>query len=616
MTLSGNTAQAASGMRSLRRLLPYAKPYRWQFAAVILLVIVYNATTVLQPYLVKVAIDSDIAVRHPSGSGLLTISLVYVGVVLAGVVANVLQMWLLQYSGQRIIRRIRIELFTHMERQAMSFFDRNALGRLVTHISSDTETVSQFFTQFFLSLIRDGLSIVMIVIAMVGLDARLAAWSMLVVPLVFGASVLFRRSLRQAYQTTRTRLSNQMAFLAENLAGMRIIQVFHQERRQADAFRDLNEAHRQANVREYGISVLFNRVLEFLGNGAVAAVVWFGGDSVLHNGLLFGTLYAFISYIRQFFGPINSITQQWNTLQSSMVAAERIGRILDVMPTVTDPDHPVTDEAVEQVRGDIVFRDVSFSYRGTEPVLQHVSFSIPAGSFVGFVGATGAGKSTVMSLLARFYDPLHGVIELDGTDIRAFRQADLHRLVGLVQQDVHLFSGTVADNIRLFRPDISDADVEFAARTVGAHEMIERLQDGYQTWMFGKGANLSMGERQLLSFARIVAQNPRVLVLDEATANLDSQTEEWVQAGLQAIAHHRTTLVIAHRLSTIRMADNIFVLDQGRIVEQGTHADLVAAGGLYAALHENSGVEYETGLPVHTTVQQAGDRTPVSPQHM
>lgn len=588
--MNQNSSTRKSGMSSLTKLLPFARPYAMQFLAVVGLVIIFNGSTVLQPYLVKIAIDSDISTAHPNYHGLLVISAIYIGVVIVGVIANYTQIMLLQRAGQNVIKAIRMSLFEHIERQSMRFFDRYAVGRLVTNVANDTETVSQFFTNFFLSLIRDGLSIAMIIVAMFELNGRIAWYAMVLIPVIFVISIAFRGRLRRAYQTTRSRLSAMNAFLAENLAGMRIIQIFHQEKRQQTAFVGLDGSHRDANVHEYFTSVCFNRTLELLGNVAVAAVVWLGGGAVLQHAIEFGTLYAFIRYIQQFFQPINAITQQWNTLQSSMVAADRIGGVLAIEPQIVDTWEPV---ALNQktIQGRIQFRNVTFGYEPDQPVLKNIDFSVEPGQFIGVVGATGAGKSSVMSLLTRFYEPQQGVITLDGIPIEKYSQQDLHALIGIVQQDVSLFTGTVRDNIRLFRTDIPDEIVRKAADTVGADTVIRSLADGYDTILYGKGSNLSMGERQLLSFARVVALNPRVLILDEATASLDSQTEALVQNGMTTVSKSRTTLVIAHRLSTIRGADQILVFDKGEIVERGSHDELVQLGGLYAALDADSGVE-------------------------
>lgn len=584
---SGTKVKRQQQPHSLRQLLPYAKPWKWHFLLVAVLVIIYNATIVLQPYLVKVAIDNDIAIPHPHPSGLLWLGILYIVTVVLSMLLNISQILLLQHTGQQVIRKIRVDLFAHIESQGMEFFDHNATGRLVTNISSDTETVSQFFTQFFLSVLRDGLSIVMIVFAMFALNIRIALETMAVIPLIFGISLIFRRWLHDAYQVTRTRLANVVAFLAENLSGMRIIQIFHQEEAQAREFEQLNLQYRRANVKEYGVSVMFNRSLELLGNLAVAAVVFAGGVAVLHRMILFGTLYAFISYIRQFFQPINSLTQQWNTLQSSMVAADRIGRIFMAESKIRNPQRAMSLPVVE---GQIDFQNVSFAYKLGEPVLNNVSFTVKPGQFVGFVGATGAGKSTIMGLLTRLYDPVSGGILLDGVDIKSLTLTQLHREIGMVQQELQLFTGTIADNLRLFRPEISDGQIRQAAKAVGIHDFIMQLPAGYEAKLYAKGANLSMGERQLLAFARLLTLDPRVLILDEATASLDSQTEELVQRGLQTLTKNRTTLVIAHRLSTIRHADVIYVLEHGQIVEQGTHDELIRQAGVYAALSSHAGV--------------------------
>lgn len=574
--------------KTLRELLIYARPYRHLFIGVIGLVLIYNLTQVSQPYLVKIAIDRYLLVQHPVLRPLFEIGIAYLGITLIGLISNLIQTRLIALAGQQIVRQIRVDLFQHIESLSMQYFERHDSGRLLTNVSSDTTRISQFFTQFLLSVIRDGLTILLVLGAMLVLNWKLGLLSALVIPPIVVISIGFRPRLRQSYNTTRSRLSRLIGFVAENLTGMRITQVFHQEPKQFAAFATLNQGYQDASVTEYRWDVLFNRSFDLLGNLAVAFVAWLGGLAVLHHGIQLGVLYAFISYIQQFFAPINALTQNWNTLQSSMISAERVSNVLATNPTLEDPKAPVV--ANFDAPGGVRFDRVGFAY-DRMPILKDVSLSIGPGEFVGIVGETGAGKSTLISLLTRFYDVSQGSITIDGTDIREFRQADLHRLVAVVQQEVHLYSGTVADNIRLFRPDIGIEQIIHAARTTGADDFIQQLPQGYETWLTPRGSNLSTGQRQLLAFARTVILNPRILVLDEATANLDAVSEIAVQKGLVEVAKHRTTIVIAHRLSTVRAADAIYVMDQGQVVERGTHLKLMALGGTYYKLVKQAAID-------------------------
>lgn len=571
----------------MRELLVYALPYKRLFIGVIGLVILYNLTQVSQPYLVKIAIDRYLLVHHPVLAPLVEIGVAYLGITLMGLIANLIQTRLIASAGQKIVRQIRVDLFGHIESLSMQYFERHDSGRLLTNVSSDTTRISQFFTQFLLSVIRDGLTILLVLGAMLALNWKLGLLSALVIPPIVIISVGFRPRLRQSYNATRSRLSRMIGFVAENLTGMRITQVFHQEQKQFEAFSELNHGYQDASVTEYRWDVLFNRSFDLLGNLAVAFIAWLGGLAVLHHGLQIGVLYAFISYIQQFFAPINSLTQNWNTLQSSMISAERVSNVLGTKPTLTDPIDPVPFNS--SAPGGVEFEHVSFAYDQT-PILKDISLTIRPGQFIGIVGETGAGKSTLISLLSRFYDVSQGSIKIDGIDIRRLRQADLHRLVSVVQQEVNLYSGTIADNIRLFRSEVSIEQIVAAARTTGADGFIQQLPNSYDTWLTPRGSNLSTGQRQLLAFARTVILDPRVLVLDEATANLDAVSEIAVQKGLMEVAKHRTTIVIAHRLSTIRAADCIYVMDQGHIVEQGDHTKLMALGGTYTNLVEKSAI--------------------------
>ncbi|PWV94380.1 ATP-binding cassette subfamily B protein [Paenibacillus cellulosilyticus] len=584
---SGN--RPANRTAAFRALLSYAKPHRWMFAAVFGSALLAISADLLQPYLVKIAIDDELLTGEHEMRKLIILGAVYLLMAVVSFAFGYLQSVLVQRIGQSIVARLREDLFRHITNQSMSFFDRHPIGSLVTNESSDTETISQFFTQVLISLVRDGLMLILVVAFMFSLDARLAAFCLLLFPVIIGIAIAFRRALRQSYQRARSQLSRVIAFVAENLSGMSLTQAFRQEQEQRRRFAEKNSNYLRESLREIRTSVMFNRTYDTLGNIAVALVVWLGGLAVLDNAIAFGVLYAFINYIRQFFQPINQMTQQWNTLQSTFVSVERLWRIFSQEPEVKEPS---ADEAVRPapaaVRGAIDFNGVSFAYIEGRDVLRELDLHIQPGEFIGIVGTTGAGKSSLVNLLARFYDVRAGNIMIDGIDVKRMPQDDLHRIVGLVQQEPFLYSGSIIDNVRLFREEITREQAIEACRLVGAHAMIMRLKDGYDTRLSERGSGLSAGERQLLSFARIVVHQPRILILDEATANLDSHTERLIQQALHVVSEGRTTLVIAHRLSTIQHADRIIVMRNGLIEEQGTHATLLEDRGYYAELYAHS----------------------------
>lgn len=570
-------------------LFPYMKTYRFHVVFVFCLVITVVGIDLAQPYLVKEAIDRFVAVPNPDAEAVLWMAAAYLGLVLLSCVLTYGQDILLQHTGQSIIRAIRVDMFKHIQRLSLRYFDQNASGRIITNVVNDTETLNNFFTQFLSNTLRGAFSLVLIVFFMLRLNVSIALYCFLLVPVIVAVSLFFQRIMRGIYSDVRNRLANVIAFMAENLNGMAIVQIFNQEAKQEKKFDERNRELLRATIRENRVILLLFNVTELLGDLGVTALVWFGGRAVIKGAISFGVLYAFIGYIRRFFQPINTITQQMNVLQSSIVAVERVSRTLRELPEIEE--RPGASTPV--IEGSVRFDHVSLAYRPGHPVLHDIQLAIRPGERVGFVGASGAGKSSLMNLVARFYDATAGAVIIDGKDVREWPLQTLRRTVGIVQQDVTLFSGTVLDNMRFFREEIPDERVKEACRLVGAEPFILKLPQGYSTMLSERAATLSAGERQLLSFARVLVFDPKILILDEATASLDSRTEEVVQEAIHRVSRGRTLLVIAHRLSTVQEMDCIVVLEHGRIVETGSHDELLHSQGFYWRLHQSGILQEE-----------------------
>jgi ATP-binding cassette subfamily B protein len=572
-------------------LLPYLKKYRFRMVWIFLLVILVVSTDLVQPIIVKEAIDKHISVPHPDMGSITLMTGIYFIVVIAAFGLTYYQNILLQETGQSIIKHIRTDLFRHLQGLSLKYFDRNASGRIITNVVSDTEALNNFFTDFLANNIKSIFTLIMIIVFMFQLNIKIAAYCFLVVPLIIIISAYFQGKLRAINQEMRSRLSTVIAFLAENLAGMSIVQIFHQEKKQFREFDLRNTKLLESTMVENQLTLAYFLFTESLGDIGVAALVWFGSGPVIRGSVSFGVLYAFIGYIRRFFQPINSITMQLNVLQTMLVATERIVRTFNEKPDITE----IAGAKVPAVKGGISFNATHLAYKEDNDILKGIDLEIKPGDRVGFVGASGAGKTSLMSLLARFYDPTGGSVKIDGVDIREWPLKELRQTVGIVQQDITLFAGTVLDNIRFFRKEIPATRVYEVSKMIGADDFIRRLPLGYETLLSEKGATLSFGERQLLSFARVMVFDPKILILDEATASLDSESEAVLQEAIGKVSGGRTLLVIAHRLSTVQQMDYIIVMDDGLIVEKGTHEELLKKSGHYTTLHK-SGLLIEEAL--------------------
>lgn len=572
----------------MRRLLKYLRPYRWQVVAGIALSIIVSGMEAIRPYFIKIAVDQNIA--QGDKHGLLMTTLLFLGVMILRGAVQYINTYLTQWVGQRTIFDLRMEVFEHLQKLGLKFYDRNPIGRLITRVTSDIEVLNEMFSSGIVMVFSDVFTIIGILYFMFSMNWQLALVSLSVLPLLFYGTFLFRKKAREAYREVRLQVARINTFMQEHITGMMVDQVFSREKKSYNEFDGINALHRNANIKSIFYYAVFYPGVDLIGAIAVGLIIWYAGLDALGGSITIGTIMAFLQFNEMFWRPIRDLSEKYNIMQTAMASSERVFKLLDDHTFVAEPANPVD---VQSIRGDIEFRNVWFAYNPipdadgkVDWILKDVSFKINAGQTAAFVGHTGAGKTTIISLLARFYEIQKGEILVDGIDINNIRQSDLRKHISVVLQDVFLFSGDIKSNIGLGNEAITDDRIKAAARVVGAQRFIEQLPGQYNEEVKERGSTLSVGQKQLISFARALAHHPRILILDEATSSVDTETEILIQQAIKKLLQGRTSIVIAHRLSTIQNAHRIIVMHKGEVREMGTHQELLTLGGIYYKLYQ------------------------------
>ena len=565
----------------MKRLLTYIKPYRKYVFFAIFLNIIVAALGPLRPYLTKIAVDKYIA--NSDYHGLLIIGVLLLASLLLQAVIQYFLTYYTQYLGQRTIYDLREQLFTHTQKLALRFFDKTPIGRIVTRVTNDIGSLNDLFSSGIVMIFSDVFIILWIFAFMFFMDVKLSLVTLSVLPVLIYGTFLFRKKVRISYRDVRLHLARLNSYMQEHITGMNVVQIFHKQKDERDRFYNINKDYRESWIKAVFYYAVFYPAVEIISSIAVGLIIWYGGGEVIRSSLTIGVLFAFLQYTEMFFRPIRDLSEKYNIMQTAMASSERIFKLLDNETFVKNPEKPVT---FETIKGNIKFKDVCFAYNKDEYVLRNINFNINAGETVAIVGHTGAGKTSLINILTRFYDIQKGSILIDGIDISTIDKKELRKYISIVLQDVFLFSGTIRSNISMDNENIPEEQIINSAKLVGAHSFIEALPNKYDEIVMERGATLSVGQKQLISFARALAYNPQILVLDEATSSVDTETENLIQKAIEKLLVGRTAIVIAHRLSTIQNADKIIVMHKGEIRETGTHQELLAKRGIYYKLYQ------------------------------